>query len=358
MRTLSIIIIISTIILSVSCGSKSGSGDKKQNDQDAKFTFIVDEGNKSIDVKIDEKLFTTFRWPDNVCKPILYPIFTLSGIEITRGYPVNPRPGERVDHPHQTGMWLTYGNVNGYDFWGNGSRGLGTTNENGGIIKHEKINKLKDGKGKALLVTQGKWVDPAGRELLKEDTEYHFIKKKETLFIDRITTLTATNGDISMPDTKEGMFGIRVARQLELPSTGMVNIYGKNGETEKIEGGSDETVTGNYLSSEGASGIEVWGTRARWMDLYGIAGSEKISLIICDHPDNPGFPTYWHARGYGLFAANPLGWKDFTKGEKEMNFSIPGGESVTFRYRVMIHSGSYLAPEQINEYADDFAEVY
>ena len=94
------------------------------------------------------------------------------------------------------------------------------------------------------------------------------------------------------------------------------------------------------ISSEGITGDAVWGTRAKWMNLSGIIGNEKISVVICDHPKNPGYPTYWHARGYGLFAANPLGWNDFTKGKEQFNFSIPAKKSAKFRYRVIISSGS------------------
>jgi hypothetical protein len=359
MKKISLLIVIAAIIFSVSsCRSKSKSKEEDKKEQSSKITLFADNENNKIDVLIDGKLFTSYRWPDNVCKPILYPIFTSAGTEITRGFPINPRIGERPDHAHQIGMWLTYGNVNGFDFWGNGSQGLGTTNENGGLVKHQKVEKMEEGKEKATLVTKESWVDPSGNELLEENTEYHFIKDGETLIIDRITRLTATDKDVSMPDTKEGMFGIRVARQLELPSEGMITVYKGEGEHEKIEGSSDKTVSGNYLSSEGISGLEVWGTRARWMDLYGIIGTEKISLVICDHPNNPSYPTYWHARGYGLFAANPLGWEDFTKGEKQLNFSIPSGESATFRYRVIISSGSYLSEEEINEYTENFAEMY
>jgi hypothetical protein len=63
-----------------------------------------------------------------------------------------------------------------------------------------------------------------------------------------------------------------------------------------------------------------------------------VTISIFDHPANPGFPTYWHARGYGLFAANPLGQKIFSNGKEELNLTLAPGESVTFRYRVLISS--------------------
>ena len=94
------------------------------------------------------------------------------------------------------------------------------------------------------------------------------------------------------------------------------------------------------------------------MDLYGIIGNEMISIVVCDHPKNPGYPTYWHARGYGLFAANPLGWSDFTKGRETFNFTLKPGESATFRYRVIISSGNYLTDEEINVLKKEFSEKY
>lgn len=144
--------------------------------------------DKKIDVLIDGELFTSFRWPDNVSKPVIYPIFTSAGTEITRGFPIAPKTGERADHPHQIGMWLTYGNVNGFDFWGNGSKGLGTKNENGGVIKHIKIEKITDGSGEGSFFTSESWVEPLGIEMLKVNTGFRFIASGTTRIIDRITT--------------------------------------------------------------------------------------------------------------------------------------------------------------------------
>ena len=145
MKPLSISIVILAVIFSISCSSKSRK--QVQKDQGSKITFVEHNTDKRIDVMIDGKLFTSYRWPDNVCKPILYPVFTSAGTEITRGFPIEPRTDERADHPHQIGMWLTYGNVDGYDFWGNGSQGLGTKNANGGVIKHLRVEKISGGAG-------------------------------------------------------------------------------------------------------------------------------------------------------------------------------------------------------------------
>lgn len=356
-------IISLSLILSVSCTPKqekevSNEQQSQQTEQagDAKIEFVKKDADKKVDVIIDGRLFTTYRWPDNVYKPILYPIFTSGGSEITRGFPLNPREGERRDHIHQVGNWLNYGNVNGYDFWGNGS--TGKRNEDGGQIKHSTIEQLSEGTGEATMVTSSSWIDPSGKELLAEKTEFHFIANGSLRIIDRIETLTATGGKpVTFKDTKEGMFGIRVARQLELPSKQDVILTDANGNPTEVKKMSNESVTGNYRSSEGITGEDVWSTRAKWMNLYGKIGDENVSVVICDHPDNVNYPTYWHARGYGLFAANPFGAKDFTKGKEELNYTIPAGGSLTFKYRIIVNS-DHLTDDQINKLAAAFASKY
>jgi hypothetical protein len=347
-------IILVTVFLYFSYGTKFPEHTPK--DQNLKIVLVNKETEKEVNVMVDGKLFTSYCWYDGVYKPVLYPVLTSAGTFITRGFPLKPRVGERNDHLHQIGIWLNYGNVNGYDFWGNGS--TGSKDPKGGVIKHLAIEKLSGGTGEGVMVTRESWLDPSGKELLAEKTEYHFIANGSTRIIDRITTLTATGNTVTMKDTKEGMFGIRVARQLELPSKEDVALTDAQGNPTKVKASSNEGVTGNYLSSEGVTGEAVWGTRARWMNLYGSFGDEKISLVVCDHPKNQSYPTYWHARGYGLFSANPLGAKDFTKGKEDLNFSIPAGKSATFRYRVIINSGSHLTDTEINVYADEFARKY
>lgn len=350
MKVQSFFIVLICVVFSFSCGDRNGKEKSSQID------FVYHEADKKLDVIIDKMLFTSFCWPGNVYKPVLYPVFTSKGTEITRGFPLKPREGERNDHIHQAGIWLNYGNVNNFDFWGNGFRGI--KEPNGGEIKHLRIERLTSGHGEGSFVSVETWLDPNGKELLSEKTEYHFIAEGSTRIIDRVTTLTAGDTTVLFKDTKEGMFGIRVARQLELPSNEGVILLDNQGNPSSVEDSLNSGVTGNYISSEGVTGDAVWGTRARWMNLSGIIGDEKISVVVCDHSKNPGYPTYWHARGYGLFAANPLGRSDFTKGEEVFNFSIPEGKSAKFRYRVIIHSGSRLTDSEINAYADEFNKRY
>lgn len=342
-------------LLVVSCSEKTS--DQSQDQADDKISLREDPSQKKVDVLINDKLFTSYRWPDGVYKPVLYPIISSAGSTITRGFPLEPREGERSDHRHQVGNWLNYGNVNGFDFWGNGH--TGEKLPNGGEIRHVAIDDKSEGNGEASLTARGSWVDPSGKELLSEKTEFDFISRGPVRIIDRITTLTTTDSQpVIFKDTKEGMFGLRVARQLELPSKEEVTLTDASGNPTTVKKMSNEGVTGNYRSSEGITGDQVWSTRAKWMNLYGTIGEENVAVVICDHPKNLSYPTWWHARGYGLFSANPLGAKDFTKGKEELNFSLSPGDSLTFRYRIVVVSGKVLTDEEINAFSDEFAKKY
>lgn len=349
MNIKSIAAILLAVLITVSCGSGSSK-------KDLKVTLIDKSVEKKIDVMINNKLFTSFCWPDNVYKPVLFPVYTSAGTIITRGFPLSPREGESTDHAHHVGIWLNYGDVNGVDFWGNGS--TGSISPRGGVIKHLNIEKMSDGNNEALIISNESWVDSTGTEMLSERTEYHFSGKGSARIIDRITMLTATGDTMKFKDTKEGMFGIRVARQLQLPAKEDITLQEKQGGTTTVKAQAESDITGNYRSSEGVTGEAVWGTRAKWMDLYGKIGEEVISIAVCDHPDNQSYPTYWHARGYGLFSVNPLGANDFTQGKEQVNFVIPAGKSATFRYRVIINSGADLTDAEINTFADEFAAKY
>jgi hypothetical protein len=120
---------------------------------------------------------------------------------------------------------------------------------------------------------------------------------------------------------------------------------------------NNEGVNGDYLTSEGKKGDAVWGTRGRWCTLSARIGDEPVTIAILDHPANPGFPTYWHSRGYGLFAANPLGQKALSGGKEELNFALEAGKSATFRHRMMILSAPASA-ESAEEAYRAFVAAY
>ena len=306
-----------------------------------------------VEVKIDGAAFTDYLYGPEHKKPILFPLRTDRGTLVTRGYPLAPRPGERVDHPHHTGLWLSYGNVNGVDFWNNSDVNPKTAEM--GTIVHKAVREAKSGGKRGVLAVDMEWQLPGPKPVLSEQTRFAFGKAKALRVVDRVTTLTALDGPVLLEDDKEGLLGIRVARFLEHKSDKPVERTDAQGRPGPAVP-DDATVTGRYLSSEGRIGTAVWGTRGRWVSLSGEEGGRPVTIAILDHPQNPGHPTYWHARDYGLFAANPLGAKAFSGGKDERMLKLAPGTSVTFRYRVLIASKA-LDPRAIEkEYARFLAE--
>jgi Methane oxygenase PmoA len=322
--------------------------------------IIVLEDQQRVDVLIDDALFTAYMYHDSIAtlkKPVLYPIRTAGGQDITRGYPFERRAGERVDHPHHIGHWLNYGDVNGYDFWNNSDAVPEERRRQMGVIRHRAVVEAQGGDKHGVLEVEADWMTPSETPLLLERTRFVFSGDANSRLIDRITTLTALSEPVSFTDNKEGMVAIRVTRALEHPEGKPILLTDPAGRPRSEAVMDDAGVTGSYLSSEGLRGVDVWGTRAEWMMLSGVLAGESVTVAIIDHPLNPGYPTYWHARGYGLFAANPLGQKALSGGKDELNFALKAGESVTFRYRIAILSDPADAKGDVRRLTTTFAET-
>ena len=330
-----------------------GCSQNKENIKNNRVDLVLNKTEQRLDVLIDDMPFTSFLFTDtisNLKKPVLFPIISAGGSAITRGYPMEPVAGERTDHPHHVGMWLNYGDVNKIDFWGNSDAIPEKDRERMGEIRNIKIKDIKSGEGSGSFGVEMDWLNSEKSILLKENTKLDFKSGESYRIIDRITTLTAQEDTILFEDTKEGMMAIRVTRALELPSDKPVVLSDAHGNKTKVAKLDNTGVSGNYLNSEGIEGLDVWGKRATWISLSGKIQEEDLAIIIFDHPENIGHPTYWHARGYGLFAVNPLGQSMFTNGEEVLNLTLNPGESVTFKYRVLIKSGGISSDEINSEY--------
>ncbi|WP_431211416.1 PmoA family protein [Puia sp. P3] len=332
-------------------------------------------------ITVDGAPFTTFMYPDTLEKPVLYPIYAPDGQLITRGFPVAPRAGEPVDHPHHLGLWFDYENVNGLDFWNNSYAIAASKKSQYGWIRTDSIlqagsfSGVSGGReslppvasgtahpshGRAdvgILRYSARWTDQKQDVLLTEHTTYVFSATRAERIIDRYTTLDASV-DVSFPDAKDGMLGLRVTKELQIPSNTPGEFVDDKGNITKVAAGHTPDINGNYLTSEGKTGDSAWGTRGTWCLLYGKKQNDTLSIAIIDHPRNPGYPTYWHARGYGLFAANPLGQKIFSNGKQVLGYKLEKGQSVTFRYRIVTAAGGRsLSTGRIGQLADAFGKM-
>lgn len=300
---------------------------------------FVEKANK-IDVMVGETYFTSYlfggenyenigtsetskRDKSFLAKPVLYPVLSPSGIVVTRGHPLVKVEGESEDHPHHVGVFFTYDEVNDEGFWNNTFAPP--------QIKHMKVTKMEEGRGKGTIATVSHWIDKSGVVLLEEARTMVFCAGDDEYAIDFDINLTAKDKKVVFTDTKEGMFAIRVAGWLTE----------KNG-------------SGEYLSSNGEKKEKnVWGRRARWVRLQGEKDGKTIGVAILNHPKSVNYPTFWHARGYGLFGANPLGQGAFEKRRKvenpqTFNLTLEPGESALFKFRMIIYEGD-KTKEQLEE---------
>ena len=254
-------------------------------------------GNQ-IEVLIGGKPFTTYYFGPEAPKPFLHPLRSAQGTIVTRGYPmVKNIPGEDHDHPHHRALYFAHGDINGIDFWGEGTPAKAAQTAQGVYYSSEELPKgrtvfreleeMKGGADSGTLRARFDLVGPDGKAIGAETQEYTIRGDDSSRTIDCAFALTANPGPLKMGDTKEGTFAIRVAKALDSPP-------------------------GHMLNSDGAVGeAAIWGKRADWVDYSGTVQGERLGIAIFDYPGNIKHPTYWHARGYGLFAVNPFGEHDF-----------------------------------------------
>jgi hypothetical protein len=317
---------------------------------------VADESHKRVDVTIDGHAFTSYIWPTPLKKPVLFPLITDEGVTVTRGYPLEPRPGERVDHPHHAGLWFNYGNVNGFDFWNNSDAIKPEDASKMGTIVFKRIVSTKSNAKSGELVVEETWITGENKPILEQTTHYIFSSSMHSRVIDQVINLKALSRAV-FNDDKEGLLGMRVAHWLESPEEKGGVFMDASGRPTKVDATDTTGVTGEYLTSEGIKGEAAWATRGRWCSLTGHTDDHTVTIAIFDHPKNAGYPTYWHARGYGLFAANPLGRSIFDPKLPAFNFALEKGQATTFRFRVVLLSHQATV-EDLNREADAFAAEY
>jgi hypothetical protein len=325
-----------------------------QTDRLLPVKIVRNDAESKVDIFIGNQFFCSYLYNASLEKPILYPIAASNESIITRGFPMNPRPGERVDHPHQVGMWFTFGDVNGVDFWNNSYAIPESEKKKYGRIIHKNIAEISTDKNKGKLAVDLDWVDYRGNILLHEKTTFLFSGTQELRFIERSCKLSTENLSVVFKDDKEGLMAVRVDRAFESPSNEPLVFIDANGKPTTVAVTDNVGKNGVYKCSSGFEADSVWGTRNKWVSLTARLNQTNISLIFFDHPSNPGYPAHAHARGYGLFSLNNLGYHAFRKSEAENNLELKPHKEVAFRYLFVIKTGSELSQKETNEISSDF----
>jgi hypothetical protein len=275
-----------------------------------------------VEVGLDGKPITAFHYDGKWDKPFLYPIRTASGIVVSRGWPVEPRPGEEQDHAWHRGFWWGHGDINGEDFW------------------REKPDKstsrlVLDGKpvtsGDALEVKLA-MITPKGKRLGTVAHRYAFRIDVTNLLIDTTITISADGGEaLRFGDTDDGGFAFRLSDEFR------------------------QDRGARLVNSDGLTGTEqIWGKPAKWVDYSAPIGDKFAGVAILDHPTNLRHPTRWHARGYSLNSANPFALASFTRDKKnDGSYTLPSGQQLRFRYLVVVHEGE-LSRNRMEQYFKSF----
>jgi hypothetical protein len=291
-----------------------------------------------VRVEIDGSLFTEYIFK-GASRPHFHPVLARDGTPLTRAFPMQKQTGEDEDHPHHRSLWVAHSDVNGVDFW---NEDTGGSPRPKGKILHDALLDVTSGR-EGVIRARSRWVAPEGKVFCTDETTLRFGGAEEGRTIDFEITLKApADAPAELRDNKDGIIGLRLASWLNLPRTPSTK--------RKFIGGR-----GVIVNAKGDRGMAAWGKRAEWCDYHAEHNGKTYGVAIFDHPQNLRHPTWWHARDYGLFAANPLGWHDFEPATTKVgagNVTLPPGGSLTLRYRVYLHTGD----EKMAKLAEKYAE--
>lgn len=309
------VILATTALLCVLCASAI-AGD---------LPIKLRKHERGIDVLAGDRPFATYL-KSSGAKPVVWPIYGPTGKEMTRAYPLEKRAGEKTDHVHQRSLWFTHGDVNGISFW--------HEEGNHGKIVHRDFERVGDG-DRGVIVTRNDWLGPDGEKLATDRRRLVFRADDERRIIDFSITIIAADKPVTFGDTKEGSFGVRVPTSMDV----------------------DSKPGGEIVNSEGQRDGKAWGQSAAWVDYHGPVENETLGIAILNHPSSFRYPTHWHVRTYGLFAANAFGLRDFAgRDDVDGSHTLQPGKSMTFHYRVVLHEGDEKQgkiAELFQQYADE-----
>ena len=277
----------------------------------------ITEIDGKVRVEIGGQLFTEYFYQDTP-RPYFYPLLGVDNTPMTRNFPMKKVDGEETDHKHHRSLWFAHGDVNGVDFW--------SEDKVFGKIVHKRFLKTASG-NMGVVSSENDWVTADGKTVCSDVRTMRFSGDGKAKFVDFEITLRADHGDVTFGDTKEGSMALRLNESMRLKQP--------KGQPPG---------QGHIVNRVGVVDDQTWGKKSEWVYYYGPVGGKTVGAAMFDHPSNPRFPTWWHVRDYGLFAANPFGVHDFEKKEKGAgDLKITAGQSVTFRYRIVLTAGDEKA---------------
>ena len=268
----------------------------------------MEEAESRLSITIGGKAAAGYCWDTTLFKPFFGPLTDDDGTMFTR------LDFTAKEHPHHRSIFVAVGDVNGVDLWNEPA--------DCGIIRTEKIENIVDGPALASFTVTNLWTDHSEKPLLHETTRYTmYNQSQDCRMLDMEITFTADCGKVEFGPTKEaGPLGIRMRDELRADKgTGVItNSRGGHGESE------------------------CWSKEAEWCDYTGTMDDAVYGITVYDHAGNERYPTTWHVRDYGLFAANNLHFKG--------GLTIEEGKTLTYRYRILLRRAGMSMEELEKRY--------
>lgn len=289
----------------------------------------VTRGENRVAVSVEGKPFTEFIHGPDAPRSYFYPVLAPDGTRLTRDFPMASTPGEEQDHPHHRSLWFAHGDINGVDFW--------LEKPTSGRVVLESLDETSSG-DVGVIRARHRWQTSEKKLVAREELTVRIRAVPHGRLLDyEITFHALKDSPLVFGDTKEGSMAVRVAQWMTL--------------THKLKGAAVQG-RGSIVNSAGDHDAAAWGRRAAWADYHAPKDGKVYGIAIFDHPSNVRHPTWWHARDYGLFAANPFGRHDF-EGLKDQphigDLTVPAGKSLTLKYRIYVHEGD-TAQAQVAEH--------
>ena len=293
-------------LMLLACGLLSASA----NSFAADSVKLVRTG-ETIAVTISGKEFTTYNFAKSLPKPFFSPIKAADGTLLTR-----PIVGEdyKGDHPHHKGIWVSVDEVNDIQFWAEK-----------GKIENRSVELIAAEGNPAKLKVENHWLGEDGNAVLVETTAISIFANRMLAYD---ISFRMTSGDVHFKDTKEGLFGVRIAESMR-----------------------EDKGAGIVTNADGKKATkECWGQRSAWVDYTGPVDGKTVGVAVFDHPQNFR-PSRYHVRNYGLFSVSPFGEGAYTNGqEKPVSDVFKKDSVVRLRYGIYFHAGDAVAADVSQAY--------
>jgi hypothetical protein len=301
-------------------------------------TLSISKSENGALIKIGDQIFAEYVAADPATNmPYLWPIHGPNQKPMTRSYPMADVEGEQRDHPHQRGLCFGHEDIGGYDTWaerttfeeqlkGKNAERAAERMKLLGSIRHREFEKLESDGATATLVALSDYLDNAGEKvIIHERRALTFSVHNGKRIIDVDIELIAPEGSsgVVAADKKDSGLSIRVPTSMS------------------VDGGQG----GRIVNSEGHTDKDAWAKRARWCSFSGPVEGAVMGVAMLNHPSSFRYPTYWHARTYGLFTANPFGMKSLNPEEEDGAHTILPSAPLKLHHRFVFHEGDEKAAD-------------